>query len=117
MTAKYFKISEFDSADLPGSGSKMQANTLELLDRARELAGIPFAINSGFRTAAHNKAVGGSVTSSHLTGWAADIAVNPLTRDRILASLIKAGFKRIGIAKTFIHADNDPLKPNATWYY
>jgi len=35
----------------------------------------PIIINSGFRSAAVNKAVGGATTSNHLTGCAADIRV------------------------------------------
>ena len=35
----------------------------------------PIIINSGFRSPAVNKAVGGSATSNHLTGCAADIRV------------------------------------------
>ena len=35
----------------------------------------PIVINSGFRSAAVNKAVGGAPTSSHLTGCAVDIRV------------------------------------------
>ncbi len=113
----HFKLSEFDSRDMPGSGLNMQPSMLAMIDQAREFAGVPFTINSGYRTPSHNKAVGGSPTSSHLKGYAADIAVNPMNRDRVMAGLIRAGFKRVGIAKTFIHVDNDPVKPNATWYY
>ncbi len=36
----------------------------------------PIVINSGFRSEAVNKAVGGSATSNHLTGCAADIRVS-----------------------------------------
>ncbi len=36
----------------------------------------PIVINSGFRSPAVNKAVGGSTTSNHLTGCAADIRVS-----------------------------------------
>ena len=36
----------------------------------------PIVINSGFRSPAVNKAVGGSATSNHLTGCAADIRVS-----------------------------------------
>ena len=35
----------------------------------------PIVINSGFRSAAVNKAVGGAPTSNHLTGCAVDIRV------------------------------------------
>ena len=112
-----FDISEFDSPDQKGSGSLMQMSTLEMMDRARSLAGVPFQVNSGYRTPQHNLQVGGSATSSHLKGYAADIAVTPLTKSRILRGLIGAGFKRIGIASTFIHADNDPDKNASTWLY
>ena len=37
---------------------------------------VPIVINSGFRSAAVNKAVGGATTSNHLTGCAADIRVS-----------------------------------------
>ncbi len=36
----------------------------------------PIVINSGFRSVAVNKAVGGAATSNHLTGCAADIRVS-----------------------------------------
>ena len=51
---EFFKISEFDSPDLPGSGGKMQVSTLLKLVQARKLAGVPFVINSGYRTPEHN---------------------------------------------------------------
>lgn len=44
----------------------------ELLEPARLLLGVPLHINSGFRSRAVNKAVGGSVMSAHTYGRAAD---------------------------------------------
>ena len=38
-------------------------------------------------------------------------------RLRIVRALIKAGFKRIGINKTFIHVDMDVDKNNSIWVY
>ena len=121
---KHFKLSEFDSPDEVGSGSNMDATFLEMLDDARGWAGIPFKITSGFRTPSHNAYVGGvqsglkSKGSSHLFGYAADIAcTSGAAREIILNSLIEAGFRRIGIAKTFIHADNDPDKNPSVWLY
>jgi hypothetical protein len=52
MELKHFKLSEFDSPDLPGSGKNMNPDFLKRLDEAREIAGVPFNINSGFRTSA-----------------------------------------------------------------
>tara|TARA_R100000278_G_scaffold102439_1_gene78938 strand:- start:249 stop:623 length:375 start_codon:yes stop_codon:yes gene_type:complete len=124
MSLRYFNHSEFDSPDLPDSGKNMDNTFLDMLDNARAIAGISFDINSGYRTEQHNAKVGGkpktaaSKGSSHMYGYAADIAVqNGAERWIVVKSLIDAGFKRIGIAKTFIHTDNDPDKPNAIWSY
>ncbi len=115
----HFEISEFDSPDEVGSGKYMQSSTLQMLDDARSIAGIPFKINSGFRSKSHNAYVGGKENSSHLYGYAVDISVtSSAQRATVLNALIKAGFNRIGIAKTFIHADNDPEKSqNVYWVY
>ena len=45
------------------------------LERLREKVGKPIIINSGYRSEAVNKAVGGVKGSNHLTGCAADIHV------------------------------------------
>ena len=115
---KYFTLDEFDCPSLPNSGKNMDTNFLTKLEEAREIAGVPFKITSGYRTKEHNEAVGGVPNSSHLIGVAADIAVSSGSeRYTILNALIKAGFKRIGVAKTFIHCDTDPNKPNSVWTY
>ena len=92
---------------------------LNMLNVARWKAGVPFFVKSGYRCEAHNKSVGGSRTSSHLKGLAADIAIKSSTaRMQIIAGLIYAGFTRIGIAPLFIHADMDPEKVhNVMWIY
>jgi uncharacterized protein YcbK (DUF882 family) len=115
----HFTLSEFDSPDLPGSGQNMDSTFLNMLDSARELAGIPFKINSGMRTTQRNMEVGGKIRSSHLVGLAADIHVtDSRSRFIILNALISVGFNRIGIAKTFIHVDNDLSKAkNVYWTY
>ena len=116
---EYFKEEEFDSPDLPGSGSRMQPDLLHKLTAARVAAGIPFKINSGYRTIPHNAKVGGKANSSHTQGWAVDIsATSSQQRFIILEALLLAGFTRIGIAKTFIHADCDPNKASkVAWLY
>ena len=43
------------------------------LERLRQRCNQPIIINSAYRSPAVNKAVGGAVTSNHLTGCAADI--------------------------------------------
>jgi len=119
MSKNYFKYNEFDSPDSPDSGNNMQPSFLRMLNHARQIAGIPFKINSGFRTKEHNAKVGGTENSSHLRGYAADIHCTSSTyRYEIISALLQAGFNRIGVAKTFIHVDNDPIKTQKViWTY
>lgn len=116
-TPIFFKHSEFDSKDAPGSGKNMKNSTLRMLDFARKQAGVPFRVNSGYRTAAHNKKVGGKPNSAHLRGYAADIAVTSTTLRPILKALYAAGFRRFGVSSSFVHIDNDPSLPKAVWDY
>ena len=118
LTYPNFTKAEFDSPDAPGTGGNMQVSFMNMLQLARTIAGVSFHVNSGYRTQAHNAEVGGVANSAHTRGYAADIAVTASTKQTILLALQQAGFKRIGIGNTFIHADNDPTLPSpATWYY
>ena len=121
---KYFKLEEFDSPDEPGSGEMMEPAVIEALDNARDLAGFPFVVTSGFRTIAHNRSLlkagyPASPKSSHLLGWAVDLRVDSSQRRYLMVeALLDSGFHRIGISKNFIHADMDPNKtPNVLWTY
>jgi len=116
---RYFKIEEFDSPDLVGSGEEMKQTTLNLLDNTRHMADVPFVITSGYRTPTHNKKVGGVKGSSHVKGYAVDIRCNNSSdRFKIILAALKCGFNRIGVSGNFIHLDNDPDKPkNLIWTY
>lgn len=114
---KHFKESEFDC---PCCGAnKMNKTFLFELDLARDRAGSPFKVNSGYRCPAHNKKIGGVNNSAHTKGEAADIEVkNSADRFNKLDALLGMHFKRIGIAKTFIHVDSDPDKSQCViWMY
>ena len=70
---------------------------------------ISYHINSGWRCSTHNARVGGTPHSKHLVGKAADIHTpDGIMRMCVLYGLIKAGFTRIGIYPTWIHADISP---------
>lgn len=107
---RYFK--EIDDGN-------MDQEFLLKLDRAREVAQIPFVINSAWRSVEKNKKVGGKSNSSHLKGLAVDISVtDSRSRFIVLKALIQVGFNRIGVAKTFIHVDDDKDKdPEVVWVY
>ena len=119
LELKYFKLSEFDSPDEVGSGYRMDKDFLYRLDTARGISGIPFKINSGYRTENHNTIVGGRVGSSHKKGLAVDIGYYG-SRERylIINALMQVGITRFGIAKTFIHCDVDKSKAtDVIWLY
>lgn len=113
-TLRNFKIDEFACKHC--GQVHMDACFLAQIDNARDFAGVPFSVNSGYRCPDHNKAVG-STSRNHTSGKAADIAVNDgPTRLKIVMALIRAGFRRIGVAKTFIHADSmDDIE--SMWFY
>ncbi len=121
----YFKYSEFDSPDEAGSGERnMDREFLRLLDQARAISGVPFKINSGYRTKEYHddltaRGLPTSPNSSHLKGCAADIHVsNNRVRYLIVRALMTVGLNRIGISRTFIHVDNDTTKTeDLIWQY
>lgn len=60
-----------------------------LLDTLREAYGKQITVNSGYRSPALNKAVGGVKSSQHLTGEAADITVGSKEGNKWLFEYIK----------------------------
>ena len=126
MSFEYFTVTEFECSckscqEKGGSGFNMNSKVVDRLDQARNLAGCPFIIRSGYRCKEHNLAIGGRVGSSHIRGLAVDIAYNGSRQlYQIVNALLMVGFCRLGISKTgkFIHADMDISKDqNVIWQY
>ena len=119
VTAKHFRESEFKACSPACSLQDMQQHTMEKLDAAREMAGIPFVLNSAYRSPAWDKSKGRSGTGAHTTGCAVDIRCNSsANRMKIVLACLAVGFRRIGIGKTYVHVDDDPTKPqNVMWDY
>ncbi|NDV46269.1 peptidase M15 [Paludibacter sp. 221] len=107
ITSKYFKEVEFQQLTPSCSLQDMKQSTMSKLDTAREIAGIPFVLTCAYRSVEWDKSKGRSGTGAHTLGQAVDIRCNSdANRWKIVNALIRAGFKRIGIAKSFIHADD-----------
>ncbi len=104
QTYKYFKDSEV-------LGLKQEL--IKLLDKARELAGIPFIITSGYRTLENNNEVGGVEDSSHTHGEAVDLrARNSNEHFIITKALLDVGFLRVSRKYPLhIHVDISKDKP------
>lgn len=71
--------------------SNLQALVLNVLQPIRNSLG-PITINSGYRSPAVNVAVGGSPTSDHCLGMAADIEISGYD-NKTLAKFIEQNFK------------------------
>lgn len=127
MKLRYFTESDFINATPPCTIQDMDPITLAMLDVARERSGYlahqagtscVYIINSAYRSVDYEKSKGRAGGSSHTGGFAVDIKAET-SRDRffILAGLLHAGFKRIGIGKNFIHTDTDPSKDDKVIFH
>ena len=97
----YFTIEELCASDTarrrgidntPDAAKRQKLQTLieQLLDPIRAAWGAPIAVNSGYRSPALNRAVGGVSTSQHLKGEAADISVgSPADNKRLFDKILE----------------------------
>lgn len=95
-----------DGEEAPSSSCFKESSILRL-DRARQFAGIPFIVNSSYRSPAYEVSKGRSGSSAHCFGCAFDIkCLSSRERYLIISGAIAAGFSRIGIYPKFIHLDD-----------
>lgn len=113
---RYFKDDEFKRVAC--SVTDCNPDSLRRLDRAREIAGVPFVLTSAYRSKASEIEKGRSGNSAHTLGRAFDVrCCSSVDRYKIVYGAIAAGFPRIGIASTFIHMDDSNLTPPCIWLY
>lgn len=111
-TSKYpdFKPEEFTKCVPACEMEQMNTAFMERLQTARTLAGVPFKLNSAFRSVDYELSHHRTGKSLHTLGRAVDIkCVDAGTRYRIIEALIAAGFHGIGVDNTFIHVDDRDL--------
>ena len=139
----HYSTAEFECRCGCGLGSDpehYEPTWLEFLELRRRILDRPSVVNSGFRCAAHNAAVGGVDDSAHLRGAVDERVEGGWMRwESLLATVLafcvdeggleEAEARRIyelmrsrgggvGVAKTFIHVDRDPIKPRPScWSY
>lgn len=72
--APNFTAAELNADDpaIPDTALQNLYGTADWLQQARGVLGVPLVVHSGYRTSAENAAVGGSPTSDHPNGLAAD---------------------------------------------
>lgn len=105
----YFAPVEFSRCIPSCSKEQMSPEFMERLNKARRLAGLPFVLNSAFRSSEYDMQRGRTGNSYHCKGRAVDIkCLDSSSRGAIVRALIKSGFRGIGISNTFIHVDDRP---------
>lgn len=120
---KYFTLKELtrsataeakgiDNTPTPEVEKNLTLLVENVLDPLRKLSGKPITVNSGYRCPELNKAVGGSKTSDHVKGFAADITGGSKEENERLFYLIKYNFnfKQLIDEKNFswVHVSYDP---------
>ena len=107
--SKHFTLAELTHTDhrlldnTPNEGEienlRRLADFLELVKT--QLGGKPVLVNSAFRSAAVNAAVGSSDKSQHRLGCAADIRIPGMTPDEVVRSVMTAGLPYDQIIREF----------------
>lgn len=104
--SKNFRAKEFACQD--GSDPIfISPELVEVLQKIRDHFGRAVTVNSGYRTAKHNRTCGGATYSQHLYGTAADIKVNGVAPAKVaeFAETLLQNTGGIGIYSTFVHVD------------
>lgn len=101
-----FKVREFACKD--GSDKILiDADFVrDKLQAIRDYFGAAVTINSGYRTVAYNKKVGGAASSYHTKGQAFDIVVKGRTPAQVAKYAQSLGIKGIIQYNTFVHVDS-----------
>lgn len=81
------------------------------LERVRQMLNVPIIVNSGYRSPAVNRAVGGSAMSAHCAGLAADFIAPAFGTPAEIARAIRDSgikFDQLIFEGTWVHISVDP---------
>lgn len=110
-----FKSTEFDCKGANCCNTtKISKQLVTYLQLIRNHFGKAVRINSGYRCAKHNAAVGGARASKHMQGQAADIKVSGVEPKEVAKYAESIGIKGIGLYDSFVHIDTRTSK--FFWY-
>ena len=109
-----FNIIEFKckcGCEMPDEVVTNLEGLMEQLQRVRDYVGVPISINSGYRCANHNEAIGGVKHSQHVLGKACDIVVAGMTPNKVadeveyMVRFCNLAIGGLGRYNTFTHVD------------
>lgn len=88
----------------------LRALAQHILQPLRDALGRPVLVNSGFRSAKVNAAVGGAASSQHRLGQAADIVVAGMTPEALARQIFRMGlpFDQLIWEPTWVHVSYGP---------
>ncbi len=110
--SEHFKVKEFACKD--GSDTVLiDQQLVYYCEMIRIHFGKPITVNSGYRTPAYNKRVGGAGGSYHMKGMAADIVVSGVSPQRVAQYAEEIGVQALHAYNTFTHIDTRPYR--ARW--
>lgn len=96
-----------------GTGQLMiHDESMDRLQALRDMLGKPLIVNSAYRSARHNRAVGGAKNSLHMQARAFDIRMDNHDPAEFVAAARAVGFTGFGLypAQNFIHIDTGPAR-------
>ena len=113
--SKNFRVREFACKCKRCTDLLVDDALVDWLQKIRDHFGRPVNINSGYRCERHNAAVGGSKTSHHMRGMAADIRVAGVLPVDVARYAESVGVQRIGLYEgsvegDFVHIGSEPRK-------
>lgn len=110
--SKNFKLDEFKCKCGTCDPILVDEALVTWLQKIRDHFGKSVNINSGYRCATHNASakVGGSPSSHHVKGMAADIRVEGITPEEVAKYAESIGIQRIGLYDNFVHIGSGTTK-------